>query len=619
MSSFKAAILGANEVTFTVLSMSFSLVVIFMPILLMEGIVGRLFREFAMTMSTAIMVSLLISLTITPMLASKFLLTVKGHRTNLRQKFVDWMFSYYRKTLIWSLRRQRLILLITFCTFFGNILLFAFIPKGFFPLQDTGRFFCPIQAQQNMSFTEVEKKFFILMDILKNDPAVEHVAGFAGGANAVGTTGILFATLKPLEKRKASVFDVINRLRSWVEKVTGMVLYMQPAQDLIIGGRSANALFQYTLSAYDLNTLDKWVPKIQNIMSKIPGIVDLNSDQKNNGYQVFLSYNREAISRFGLTADQVSSVLHTAFGQRQVSTIYKDINQYHVVLEVAPQYWQNPDSLGKIYVMNAQNQRIPLSVVSSYISSTTLLQVNHQGQFPAATLSFNLEKGYSLGEIVEEIEKAVGDLKIPSTALHGTFQGTAEAFQKSVENQPYLILGAIFVVYILLGILYESLIHPITIISTLPSAGIGGLLGLLVMGMDLSVIGLIGMLLLIGIVKKNAIMMIDFALDIKNKRRKSSLYAIYKASLLRFRPIMMTTFSALFGAFPLAFESGLGSELRSSLGILIIGGLIFSQILTLYTTPVVYLYLERVSDFLKHFRFWQRKKLSPKEERGLVS
>ncbi len=602
MKPFKAALEGTKEVGFTVLSMSVSLIAVFLPILLMGGIVGRLFREFALTLSIAILVSLFVSLTVTPMLSARLLGSLQNHRKRHAFSGIDWMKKRYRQTLGWGLRHQGVMLTLTAATVVVNICLFMIIPKGFFPLQDTGRLVCSIQAQQDMSFTELQKKMERFVDIIKQDPAIAHVSGFAGGASSIGSSGSLYVSLKPRDERNATVFDVINRLREKLAAISGATLYMQASQDLVIGGRSTNALFQYTLTSYELETLNKWAPLIQKELSKLPGIADLNNDQLNNGLETRLTYDRDTMARFHISTQQVDNILYDAFGQKQVATMYTALNQYHVILEVAPKYWQHPDTLKKIYVTGSTGQMVPLSVLADFTLSSTLLQVNHQGQFPAATLSFNLLPGFSLGAVVDGISNIIGKMNIPTSSIQGKFQGTALAFQQSLASQPYLILTALLVVYIVLGILYESAAHPLTILSTLPSAGVGALLALILAGSELSIISLIGIILLIGIVKKNAIMMVDFALDIQRRRNKSSLAAVYQACLWRFRPIMMTTMAALFGALPLAFESGVGSELRKPLGISIIGGLIISQALTLYTTPVIYLSLERVTARLRTWR-----------------
>lgn len=600
MKPFKAAIEGAKEVTFTVISMSSSLIAVFIPILLMGGIVGRLFREFAFTLSIAILVSLVVSLTVTPMMSARLLKSLKTHKRKPSFSITDWLKHHYRISLKWALRHQSLMLILTAGTIVLNVCLFIMIPKGFFPLQDTGRISSSIQTQQDMSFTELEKKLKLFVEIIKQDPAINHVSGYAGGTSSIGNSGSLYISLKPRDQRDATVFDVINRLRKKLSSISGATLYMQASQDITIGGRSGTGLFQYTLSAFDLSELNKWTPMVQSKLAKLPGIADLNSDQLNNGREIYLTYDRDTIARFNITSQQIDDALYSAFGQRQVSTMYTAMNQYHVVMEVAPKYWQYPDTLRKIFLTNSTGKSIPLSVLASFAPSSTLLMVNHQSQFPAATFSFNLLPGFSLGNVVTDITRTIEDMKLPRSSIQGTFRGTAQAFQESLASQPYLIMTALLVIYIVLGVLYESTIHPLTILSTLPSAGVGALLALMMTGMELSIIALIGILLLIGIVKKNAIMMIDFALEIQHHQSKSSLAAIYQSCLLRFRPIMMTTMAALFGAIPLALQSGVGSELRKPLGISIIGGLMISQVLTLYTTPVIYLSLERVSVYLKN-------------------
>ncbi len=593
----EAAIQGSKEVGFTVLSMSISLIAVFIPILLMGGIVGRLFREFALTLSFAILVSLLVSLTLTPMMCAYLL--KNDHYTEKKNSF--WHFFSvlklkYEQSLSWALQHSFLMLILTIMTVVLTILLYTYIPKGFFPQQDTGRIISSIQVQQDMSFQAMQQKLSEFIKVIAEDPAIEHVTGFVGGTGggaSGGNTGSIYITLTPLAKRKLSADDVINRLRKKLANISGATLYMQAAQDLVIGGRSGNAQFQYTLTADNLQDLNLWAPKVLDKCTSISGITDLNTDQRDKGLQVYVEIDHDTASRFGLNMQSIDNILYDAFGQRQVSTLYTPMNQYHIVMEVAPRYWQHPQTLEQMYMISTNGNPIPFSSFAEFKPSFTLLTVSHQGQFPSTTLSFNLMPGFSLGDAVDKITESVSTMHLPQN-IQGSFQGTAQAFQSSLASEPYLIIGALIVVYIVLGILYESLIHPITILSTLPSAGVGALLALLLTNTELSIIAVIGIILLIGIVKKNAIMMIDFALQEERVHNKSPKDAIFQAAILRFRPIMMTTMAALFSALPLALGTGVGSELRRPLGIAIIGGLLLSQVLTLYSTPVLYLSFENL-------------------------
>lgn len=607
MQPIAAALKGAREVGFTVLSMSLSLVAVFIPILFMGGIVGRLFREFAVTLSIAIFVSMIISLTLTPMMCAHFLKAEHYHAEQSKSLFMNRLKDRYQHTLDWALKNEGLMLIVTFATIILSVVLFIFIPKGFFPQQDTGRIISSIQAEQDISFQLMKKKLTQFVDIVRNDSAVQNVVGFVGGNNNMTNAGTVFITLKPLEDRGLSVDKVIGRLRGKLSVVTGATLYMQAAQDLVIGGRAGNAQYQYTLSADNLQDLNAWAPLVKNEIAKIPGITDVNSDQQDHGLQVYVNVDRDNASRFGITSAMIDRTLYSAFGQSLVSTMYTARNQYYVVMEVAPKYWQQPETLNDIYVTSSTGKAVPLSVISSFAPSSTLLSVNHQGQAPAATLSFNLLPGYALGDAVNAITSTVKKMRLPGT-IQGSFKGTAEAFQASLANESFLIIAALLAVYIVLGMLYESLIHPVTILSTLPSAGVGALLALLITRTDLNLIALIGVILLIGLVKKNAIMMIDFALQVERGSNKTPREAIYEAAVLRFRPIMMTTMAAMLGALPLAFGLGVGSELRRPLGIAIIGGLIVSQMLTLYTTPVIYLAMENISRRFAERRFFALRK-----------
>jgi len=606
----EAAFAGSKEISFTVLSMSVSLVAVFIPILLMGGMVGRLFREFAVTLSSAIFVSMALSLTATPMMCA-YLLTShakirKGMFFRASERFFEGMHSTYERSLHWALDHSRLMLAITLTTIAVNVYLFILIPKGFFPQQDTGRVMGAIQAAQDISFQSMRKKLKEVVDILRTDPDVQYVIGFTGGGGGSTTnTARIFMTLKPFGERTTSMDKLIGRLRGRLSGVVGAPTFLQPVQDLRVGGRMSNALYQYTLQGENLPDLAVWGPKMLGIMRRLPQLVDVSSDQQDRGLESTLVIDRDTASRLGISPKLVDSILYDAFGQNQVSVSYTMLNQYHVVMEVDPRYWQNPDTLKDIYVPATGGKLAPLSAFSHYTPSSSALAVNHQSQFPAVTLSFNLPQGTALGQAVDAIEDAARKAGMPGT-IQGSFQGTAQAFQDSLANEPILILAALLTVYIVLGILYESTVHPVTILSTLPSAGVGAVLALLLFHIDLSVISMIGIILLIGIVKKNGIMMVDFAVVAERERGLPPDEAIYQACLLRFRPIMMTTFAALLGALPLALGSGVGSELRRPLGITIIGGLLISQVLTLYTTPVIYLYLDRLRIWLSGLR-WARR------------
>ncbi len=604
-SPLQAALAGSKEIAFTVLSMSVSLVAVFIPILLMGGMVGRLFREFAVTLSASIMVSLVISLTTTPMMCATILRDDgdKPHGVLFRtsEKMFTWLHRHYEGSLGWALAHTRLMLGITLATVAASITLFVMVPKGFFPEQDTGRISGTVQAAQDISFQAMREKLNQVVEIIKKDPDVEYVIAFTGGGGgATVNTGRMFITLKPFEIRSATAPQVIARLRKKLAHIPGAPTFLQPVQDLRVGGRMSNALYQYTLQGENVTELNSWGQKMLQKMRTMPGLVDVSSDQQNRGLEAELVIDRPTASRLGITPQQVDEALYDAFGQRQVSVIYTPLNQYHVVMEAAPSFWQQPDTLRDIRVLSSTGVLVPLSTFTSYKSSASSLAVNHQSQFPAVTTSFNLAPGIALGGAVEAVEEATRQMGMPA-GIRGKFAGTAQAFQDSLSSQPLLILAALVAVYIVLGILYESYIHPLTILSTLPSAGVGAVAALMLFGSDLNLIAIIGVILLIGIVKKNGIMMVDFALAVQRREGKSPRDAIFQACLLRFRPIMMTTMAALFGALPLALGNGVGSELRRPLGIAIVGGLIFSQMLTLYTTPVVYLYLDR-------FRVWLERK-----------
>ena len=606
MRPMQAALQGAKEIGFTVLSISISLVAVFTPLLLMGGIVGRLFREFAVTLSVAILVSLVVSLTTTPMICSRLLKAKAaddhGRLYLLSERFFTWILSLYERSLTWVLRHPLPMLLLLLITIALNAYLIVVIPKGFFPQQDTGRLAGGIQGAQDSSFVAMRQRMARFVDIIRADPAVANVVAFTGsGGGTTTNTGRMFIALKPLEERKVSADEIIRRLRRQLATVEGASLFLQATQDLRVGGRGGNAEYQYTIQSENLDDLVKWGPILLDQLRKVGTITDVNSDQQNSGLQASLDYDRATAMRLGITPEEIDGTLYDAFGQRQVSTMFTTLNQYHVVMEVEPQFWQSPEGLKQIYLRSTNGGVVPLSAVAQYKPATAPLSVNHQGQFPAVTFSFNLAPGVALSDAVRVINQTEETIGMPAT-IHGSFQGTAQAFQSSLANEPFLIAAALLAVYIVLGILYESYVHPVTILSTLPSAGVGAVLALLLVRMDLSLIALIGIILLIGIVKKNAIMMIDFALAAERGEGKSSRDAIFQACMLRFRPIMMTTLAALFGALPLALGTGTGSELRRPLGVSIIGGLLVSQMLTLFTTPVVYLYLDRLRIYVASLR-----------------
>jgi len=608
----EAALLGSREIAFTVLSMSASLVAVFLPILLMGGMVGRLFHEFAATLSVAVAISLILSLTTTPMMCARLLKPEKmgGHGPLYRasERIFNGMRHLYDVTLRWALGHSRFMFTLTLVTVGINVGLFIVIPKGFFPEQDTGRLSATIQAEQDISFQAMQDKLTEVIEIIRSDPEVDYVTGYTGAGTGTNI-GLMFITLKPFEQRKATAGELIARLRKKLAQVPGAPTYFQAVQDLRIGGRIGAALYQYTLQGDNLTELNTWGPRVLQRMRKLRELVDVSSDQQDKGLQTSVVIDRSTALRLGITSQLIDDTLYDAFGQRQVSITYTLLNQYHVVMEVEPKFWQRPETLRDIYVNSPPTgAMVPLSAFARFQRTWTSLAVNHQGQFPSVTISFNLLPRVALGDAVNTIEAATREMGLPAS-IRSSFAGTAQAFQASLASEPLLILAALVTVYIVLGVLYESYIHPITILSTLPSAGVGAVLALLISRTELSVIAVIGIILLIGIVKKNGIMMVDFALEAERKERKSPVEAIYQASLLRFRPIMMTTMAALLGALPLALSRGVGSEFRRPLGISIVGGLIFSQMLTLYTTPVIYLYLDR-------FRLWLKGKWGGRGEQG---
>jgi multidrug efflux pump len=618
LSPIEAALRGAREVSFTVISISLSLIAVFVPLLLMGGLVGRMFQEFAVVLSVAVMVSLLISLTTTPMMCARLLkksaIQTESEAPPKRHRIMRWTKSaldgvrdhldrlhlYYERSLLWGVSHKRWILLMLFATIGLNVYLYVIVPKGFFPQQDTGRLIGQIQADQSISFQAMRSKLAEFIALCKTDPDAENVIGFTGGS--ARNTALVFMTLKPPGERKVSSDAVIARLRKKLSRVSGANLYFQVVQDLRFGGRAGNAQYQYTLQGNDLEQLRLWAPKILATLSKLPELVDVNTDQQDKGLDTYLTYDRDTAGRLGISASAIDLALNDLYGQRIISNIYNPLNQYRVVMEAAPAFWQSPTTLEQTYVSGKNGSIVPLSAVAHFASGNAALSVNHQGQFPATTITFNLPQGVSLGQATQAIDRAFLKLGVPAS-IHGAFQGTAKVFRSSLSSQPLLIMAALLAVYIVLGILYESLVHPLTILSTLPSAGVGALLALMATGVEFSLMALIGVILLIGIVKKNAIMMIDFALQAERQNGIPPEEAIIQACKLRFRPIMMTTLAAMLGALPLAVGWGVGSELRRPLGISIVGGLVVSQILTLYTTPVVYIYMDRFrTSMLSRFR-----------------
>jgi multidrug efflux pump len=602
MAPFAAALRGAKEIGFTVVSISISLIAVFIPLLLMGGIVGRLFREFAVTLSTAILVSMVISLTTTPMMCA-YLLKNEHERNHGRiymasERFFDWILSLYRRSLHWVLENPGLTLTVLFLTIALNVALVIKIPKGFFPQQDTGSLAGGVQGPQDSSFPAMNNSIIQLANVIKSDPAVQNVIAFTGG-QGTNNSGNIFVALKPLNIRKVGAPEIINRLRPKLNRLPVASAFLQASQDLRIGGRSSNALYQYTIQADNLTDLKTWGPRLLAEMKKLPGLQDVNTDQQNGGLDEMLTYDRVTAARLGQTAQSLDQGLYSAFGQSEVSIIYTQLNQYYVVLEVAPEFWQTPAGLNNIYFHPVGSSSVtatgnaPLFAMATNQTNTTPLALNHTGLFPSVTVSFNLAPGVSLSDATLSIAQMQQRLGTP-TSVHGFFAGTLLAYQQSLGTEPLLIVTALLAVYIVLGVLYESLVHPLTILSTLPSASVGAMLALMLFKQDLNIISIIGIVLLIGIVKKNAIMMIDFALQAEREGGMNTEDAIFEACMLRFRPILMTTMAALFGALPLAFGTGTGSELRRPLGITIVGGLIMSQMLTLYTTPVVYLTLDRL-------------------------
>jgi multidrug efflux pump len=601
MAPFEAALTGAREVGFTVITISTSLIAVFIPLLLMGGVVGRLFREFAVTLSVAVVVSMVVSLTTTPMMCAHLL---DAHETHGRlhmatERLFHKVVELYGRSLTVVLRHSFITLMVLLATIALNVFLYIRVPKGFFPQQDNGRVMGAVLADQDTSFQAMDRTLLPMVKTVAADPAVDTVVGFAGGGTV--NTARMFVSLKPLAERGVSADDVINRLRPKLARVPGATLFLQAAQDVRVGGRMSSAQYQFTMRGDNLADLTRIAPVMLTALRKVPLIADVNSDQQDRGMQTFVQYDRESAARFGISTQLIDATLYDAFGQRQVSTMYTTLNQYHIIMEAAPEFWQNPLILHDIFVRAPSGSMVPLDAIATHAPATAPLTVPHQGLFPAVTISFNLAPGVALGDAVDAVYAAAEKVGLPRT-IHTGFSGTAQAYQDSLGSEPLLIAAALAAVYIVLGMLYESYIHPITIISTLPSAGVGALLALMLTRTDLSIIAIIGIILLIGIVKKNAILMIDFALMEEREKGKNSRDSIFEACMLRFRPILMTTMAAMLGALPLALGRGVGSELRRPLGITIIGGLIVSQVLTLYTTPVVYLYLDRFQHWWSHWR-----------------